>query len=812
MKIISLLIIGLTIASSQITYGQTGSVYGIVKDQLDQQPIEFATVALYNSSDSSLLSGIITSVEGIFLIEEVPFGSYYAKINFIGYTSVYVDSITISSDLLGIDLATVLLTSSNELGTVEVNSNLSLFQSRIDKKVFNAEKTMIGKGRSGLDMLRQVPLITVDSKDVIFLRGSSSVNVLIDGRPTALPANQLLKQMPASAISKVEIITNPSAKYDPEGMAGIINVILNKEQAKGVNGSVFLSVGYGNFPKYNPTFSLNYRNGKFNVYGRYSAFYQRHWSKDIQNTDALLPDSTVQGLRALEEYENIGYGHNATIGLDYFVNDKNTLYFATSGNKYESMYLGGVGFRDVNGNEELLSTSYRSMDIDAPGMGYSFNGGWQRSFKKEGATLDLDFNYNQNDNPETEVYVHNFYDLEANLLGTNFQNTDTYYLKKTTLAKVDYYLPFGENFELETGFHFTRRLTNNNLLSQSAASDAVFTPDLDLSNEFNFKQDVFAGYLAIGKSFKKLGIKAGLRPEHTLTEGTLKNTGEVNNVDYFKLFPSLALSYETEKNSEFSIGYSKRINRPTYEQLNPFYGFWDIYTIERGNPQLRPEIIHVTEFNYIKFWKKFNFNSSIYYRYITDLIRRNLTNDGINSVLQYDNLGSSSLTGGDLSFTYLPIKGLRIMSQSSIWNIRTNEEQVVLESQNYIGWITSLYAVMETKKGWIFEIFTDFAPKARSIQGTIFANYGIGGAISKEILNKRGNIGFYVDDIFKTRQYTFLNDDLQGYNFYLKSTMESRAIYFNFSYNFGKVIEGKNRRKGGVGDASDDMEIKGIED
>lgn len=795
-------------------YGQNGGIWGVVMDEKDEGKIEFATVTLFDLPDSNLVGGNVTLEDGSFFLEEVPEGQYFLKVKFIGYKTVFVEDITITEENNYIELPSILLKSSNELDAVEVTGEASLFETRIDKKVFNAEKSMISQGRSALDLLRQVPTITVDQNDNIMLRGDGSVTVLIDGRPTALPANQLLKQMPASAVEKVEIITNPSAKYDPEGMSGIINVVLKRNDQKGINGNVSLSSGYGNFPKYSADLSLNYRNRKLNIYGNYSFYRQKHWSQDIQDTDAFYEDSSWVTLSTFERYENVSVTHSGGFGMDYFINDNNTFYLSGSGYTYTSPYLGYVDYTAYGGVSELLASSHRTMDIYSWGNGYSLNTGWQKNFEREGNTLDIDLNLNMSYSPETETYRQDFFDAGNELFDKYDQNTQKSLTFQTLLGKIDYVLPMKKSMVIETGFHFTGRGTNNRLLSESAGLDGEFTLDTDLTNEFDYLQNVFAGYFTFAKEFKKIGIKAGVRAEQTYTNGLLINTGEQHINDYFELFPSVHTSYSTENNSEFQLSYSKRINRPTFDDLNPFNGFWDIYTIERGNPLLQPEIIHVNEFNYLKYWEKFSISASLYYRIVTNLIRKNLTYDGVFTLIQKENLGSSRFSGGDISFSYVPIPGLRIMSATSIWNTSTKDVQLTEgERENYTGVFSSLYVVWNLDKGWSFETWGGYAPRMRVLQGIVYQNYNIGIAAGKRILNDRGNISIMVMDILKSRQFTFESEGLDDYRFYLKSTMESRAVFVTFTYEFGKFVEGKNRRDGGGSDASDDeLQVPGIEE
>lgn len=795
---------------SIIGIAQTSSISGVVLDDSDSLKVEFASVILFSSVDSTMVDGIITNSDGFFVLEGIPDGTYYLKVKFIGYELLFIENLKLNADNPTVNLG-VLTLKPSALAAIEVTGNASVFEVKIDKKIFNAEKSMISKGRNGLDFLRQIPTISVDQNDNILLRGDANVTVLIDGRPTALPANQLLKQMSASLIEKVEIITNPSARYDPEGTSGIINIILKREDTVGFNSTINGTLGYGIFPKIDGGINLNYRNKKLNIYGNYAAYFQKHWSRDIQNVSSIS-DSIYDGLRSNEYYENTSMAHNGSIGLDYFLNDYNTFYLSGSRYIYEADYLGNVEFLDMDINEGLQSRSNRLMNIDTPGSGFTLNTGWQKNFKKEGNTLDLDLNFNQSDNPERELYTHDYFDNANNLLTTNYQRTDNYYLYQTLLGKLDYVINIDSSIQIETGFHFTGRYSNLKLDSRSALADGVFTPDTNISNQFDYDQETYAPYFSLSKQFKKVGLKAGVRAEQTFTDGFLITTDEKFEDDYFKLFPSVHLSYTTEKNSEFQISYSKRINRPEYDQLNPFNGFWDLYTIERGNPDLRPEIIHVNELNYIKFWEKFNISGSIYYRYITNLIRRKLSNDGVYSLIQYVNLGTSSLSGGDVSIAYMPIDKLRIMATTTIWNSSTKDNELTNgERESFFGFFNNFYITYKAKKGFSFETWGSYSPKVTTFQGEFKSYYTFGLGIGKQIFNEKGSINFTCNDILKSQHFTFISAPTPNYNFYSKSTMETRTFFLTFSYSFGKIVDGKNRRFGDQNDGSDSIITPDIE-
>lgn len=798
----------LTLLSGTTSFSQAGVISGVVRGKTDNHPIEFATVTLFNGLDSAMVTGMVTDTSGQFLLEKIPAGNYYLRIGFIGYLAEFISDVNISPSQPVVAVPTVLLNLSADLAAVEIMGEKNVFENRIDKKVFNADQNLTSKGGTGLDLLRQIPTITVDESDNILLRGDGNVTVLIDGRPSSMPANQLLKQLPASAIERVEIITNPSAKYDPEGMSGIINIVLKKSKLEGFNGSVNATLDYGAFWHANSTLSLNYRKNKFNLTSTYSYFYDQTWFGGSLDRNVLVGDTIWDRLRSEDYGERLNTYHSARVGLDYFANDNNTFYITANADYGTNLGNRLIRYDNVGEANELLYFSERNGYIDAPSSNYVFTGGWQKTFKKPDHTLFIDFNYSNLNFEGDEDLWQKYYDEAAYNYTTTYQHTLDKTYNQTFLAKADYVLPITDSLTLEAGFHFTQRMADNAFFSESAAADQVFTTDLGLTNQFKFLQNTFAPYATLARQWKKLGAKIGLRAEPTVIKAELVTTNQKFDQEYYQLFPSAHFSYTTERNSEFYLSYSRRINRPELEQLNPFTNYSDPLVLETGNPFLRPEIIHVNELSYTKYWKKFNINSTVYYRLITDLIRRALFFDGIYSTVTNSNLGKSNLTGGDLILTYLPIKGMRLVSSTSVWNTATKDPSVTDGTyQNFTGMYTSLMASYRMENGWSFQAWGSYAPRTKVIQGAILPNYGGGFAIQKNLLKNKATLNFSVYDVLKTRWFAFESTDLGNYQMTSKRYWESRHFALSFTYNFGKMTEGKERRQNNSGGIDDTLNV-----
>ncbi len=804
------LIILILVFSTTYLYGQTGSISGSIFDQSDKTPMEFTRVALY-STDSVLVNGTISQQNGNFKIDKVPFGKYYLDVKFIGYQAKHINNIELKKGASNITLDPFFLKPGHELIDVEVTAEKQFSETRIDKKIFNADQSLATNGGTGLDLMREIPSVTVDENDNILLRGNGNVTILIDGRPISMSAKDLLKQFPASAIEKVELITNPSAKYDPEGMSGIINVVLKKNKLKGFNGNVRTNFGYGTLPKASGGVGLNYRNSKLNVYSNYNYNYRQMWFGGNQTRDILLGDTLWDRLRTEDLGGRVNTSHFGRLGFDYFLNDNNTIYLSGSMNKGTNLGKRDIDYDNVDSDEVSLYHSSRNGEIDSPSENYVFNAGWQKTFQKPGHTMDIDLNYNTSSRMSDENLSHDFYDVNDVKYLSTYQNTIDENDNSVLLGKLDYTLPITDSLTIESGFHYTSRLSAQSFYSASGTDPNQLSADVNLNNSFNYDQNTYAAYFTIGQQFRKIGVKVGLRGEQTETLSKLINTSETFVNDYFELFPSAHVSYKTKKNSEFQLSYSKRINRPRMHQLNPFSNYSDPLTLDRGNPFLRPEIIHVNELSYLKYWKKFNVNATVYYRLITDLMRRNLSYNGAISEVTFENLGKSTLSGGDLNLTYTPGKGIRIMSNSSVWVTSTDEEEFTGgERTYYVGFNSTLRASRQFKNGLTTQLWASYSPRSKVIQGYIAANYGGGIGLSKRILKKKGNVGLSIYDILKTRRFAFDSDNLGDYNFTTERRWESRTIYVSFSYNFGKMTRGKQKRQSKENGSGDDIDVPGM--
>jgi outer membrane receptor protein involved in Fe transport len=776
-----------------------GLIFGKIIDQSNHNPVEFATIAVFKVEDSLIVNGAIANIEGEFEVEDIPLGNYYVEIDFIGYTKKIINHISISEKNSEFDIGTIQLESfAKNMDEFNVVDEKELVEIKIDKTVYNVSKDPASQGNNGLDMLKTIPSVDVDIEDNISLRNDNSVKVLIDGKPSPIPASQLLKDIPASLIEKIEVITNPSAKYNPEGMSGIINIILKKEKAVGFNGNINGSIGYGNTARYNSSLSLNFRRKKINIYGNIG-LYKGEWSS-IGNTNRTYLTTDTLYFQELTfdrsgSYTSLWYSG----GFDYYVNDKNTFYLEASGWGGAGSNLFNNHYSFLNGKNELQSYSDRVSDGASNYSGQDINIGWQKEFDKDGDhTLDFDFDFSKSvDDGNNNIAEHFFLSDDTETGIPAIQNTKTPGIDYEFEGYIDYVLPVNDSLEIETGINTTITDAQREFYSESNDSLNVIFPDVNLNNEVTYQQTVNAAYVTIGKQFKKIGVKFGLRGENVTTKIKLINTNEEFNKQYTSIFPSVYLTYKLIKKHELKLSYSRRINRPNEWEINPFASYSDPYSLRIGNPDLDPEYINVYELGYLFQGDKITLTPSAYVRQIVDKKTQfsEINNEGI-LISTYNNSGRLLVKGVEFITRYSPYKWLRLNATLNYSQSKYSDLNLMGTPNTTIdGWSLQLSSSLTFNKGLSMQIYGNYFAKKISIQGTTLPRYGVTMAVRKKILKDKGSLSIRASDIFNTREYNYMSTDLGGYSARSNSKWASRTIYLSFRYSFGTIKMNNNERR-----------------
>lgn len=784
-------------------------IKGEVIDKTTQNPVEFATVSMFLEKDSSLISGAITNNKGKFIVNKLIEGRYYVKIEFIGYKTKIISKVLVGLKEPEVNLGLIEFSQATELlKEFEIVKEKSIIETKIDKKVYNVSKDIGNEGKTGLEMLENMPSIDVDEEDNISLRGDNSVRILLNGRPTAMNLSDLLKQLPASAIEKVEVITNPSAKYNPEGMSGIINIVLKKEDAAGFNGSINTAYTFSILNSTRGGLSLNFRKNKINVYTNlgvykgghfYSGKTQRYYSfADTSYAQTMIDDGGFNSF-------NLWYSG----GIDYFINAKNTIFLEGSG------WMGnGDNYDDNNydfyDNTEVLAySSKRYANGVSDNNGNSISTGWQKTFNKDDHTLDLTLNYSTDksnkDREITETFTANGSTiLPPDSLQNTYENETGYDFD----SRIDYVLPFNDSTKVELGLRMSLNESSTDFQSTSYKTNLnTFLNDSNISNIFEYKQQVDAFYITFSKQYQKLGVKLASRIENTTVKGVLINTNETFTNNYFSIFPTIHFSYKIKEANELLLSYSRRINRPRSWHVNPFASYSDPYNLRQGNPAILPEFIDVIELSYLKYWKKFNINPAIYYRKVNDKIQRVTYLNSENVLVSTrDNIAEADIIGGEFNIGYNPYKWWRMRSSFDYFTEKVSNPNTIGNVNTVTErWSFHFSSTQTIKKQWMAQLTLKYRGKSASYQGTRYPRYGVNVSISKSMLNKKARLTVGVRDLFNTNRFKYESNDLGNSSFTTDRRWQSQSLTVSFNYAFGKVAKNKKRRKAKGSNSNDNF-------
>lgn len=774
---------------------------GKIIDQESDNPLEFATLSLYSSTDSSLITGTITDIDGNYELSVSP-GTYRLKAEFISYQEQWIDDVRVTGSDRTTDLGTIRLRlSAAMLAEIEITGEKSQFQLGLDKKIFNVDKDLVTRGGTAADVLDNIPSISVDLEGNVSLRGSQGVRILVDGRPSGLAgiSGNALNTLRGDMIERVEVITNPSARYEAEGMAGIINIILKKEQQKGVNGAFGLTAGYP--ANFGGSANVNFRQKNFNLFLNYGLQYYEapgggKLYQEYYNGDTLYLEQTNDRVRA-------GISHNLRLGTDYFINDNNVLTGALIYRYSDRNNNTSVMYRDLNTQQQLTAITLRDEVEDeiSPFLEYSFN--YKRTFKRQGHTLSASFQYQDNSETELSDYKERAFnpDLSPAEIPDLFQRSDNAEADITRIAQIDYMQPLGKDGKFEAGLRTSIRDIRTDFLIEELRN-GVWDPLENLGNRFLYDEDIHAAYLIYGNKFNQISFQAGLRAEYSHVVTELLETQEINDRDYTNLFPSLHVGYELRDNNTLQVSYSRRVNRPRFHMLNPFLSFTDARNRWGGNPNLDPEFTDAYELGHIKYWDKSSLTSSIYFRRTTNVVDRIRTiSEGITETTP-QNLLNRDDTGFEFTFAKDIVKSLRIDGNLNLfYSIIRGGQFGTAENFNWQSRINSRILLAKNIES---QIRLNYRGPQDTPQGRNRSVYHMDFGVSTDIMQGRGTLTLNVSDVFNTRLRRY---ETFGQGFYSEGEWQWRArqTTLNFSY---RLNQRKERRERGEGErGGDDMDM-----
>lgn len=825
----------------------SGTIMGMIVDE-NAKPIEYASIYVKKSTDSTIAQTGITNESGRFLIQEIPFGNYFIEIQFVGYRKHYSNPFTISKEQSTFRIPKFTLSNkSTSLQTVEVKAQKDMLQTNLDKTVFNVESSIMADGATAVEVLEEIPSVDVDVEGNVTVRGSENVTILVDGRPT----NLTLDQIPASMIESIEVITNPSARLEPDGMAGILNVVLKKKRESGFNGMVTLGGGMSLYtlepePKhylvrpyinnYNANVNLNYSYNKINFFINYS--YRGH---KFKNGGSLDRDSWFGNDTTNLSQNNIGQGggggHNVFTGLDWFINKKNSLSFSFGfryGTHKDTSSLTSSNAKYING--ELLKTYDYEQFGNGKNKNMNFNAAvnYKKTFEMKGRELTSDISFSQNIGNNNNWSVQKFalpYEYDY------FQKTYSKSLNRQANAQVDFVTPIGNGGRIETGYKFSYRSVGQDYSLDSARNNNPWELVASQVNDFEYTEYLNALYFIYSNTFwNKLQLQAGLRGELANTLSDLKSANSIYKKNYFNLFPTLHIKYEINDKHSMKLSYSRRVQRPNIWQLNPFRDISDKQNVRCGNPYLNPELANSVELGYQLSINKSFFSATAFYRHRSRLITRYTTQEQYipldtledsytYTLTSYQNLKQSHNIGVELFYSQRIWKFWKINASFNFYrNIIESED--LLDENLARNWEFRfrLNQTFSFGKNWDIQLNFRYSSPTLTTgsmgwgtggvgQGRRSARYTLDFAIKKGFLKNSLVVSLNIRDllfmVYQTKIHSYQYNDTNGYDSYSLRDRTGWRVSLNVTY---KINNYKRRRMEMPSDDGGGMEGGEMED
>lgn len=745
-----------------------GKITGKVIDKQSSSPLEYATISLF-TTDSALITGAITNFDGTFSIDANP-GNYYVEVQFISYKKQVIRDIEVSNRNRNVSLGTIELamelTSLEEVTVIGERSEMVI---NLDKKVFNVGKDLSNTGKTALDILDNIPSVTVDMDGNISLRGSENLQILIDGKPSGLvntSNTNALESLQGSMIERVEIITNPSARYEAEGMAGIINIVLRKNANKGLNGSFEGTIGYPE--EYSFGTNINFRREKINYFLNYNIRYYERPGLGKSYQEFTLSDTSY--ITQLERDRlRTGLSNRIRGGADFYINSKNTItgaFLYGIDNQYTPTHLWYYDYTFTD--PPILMASSTRLDKekeDEKDIEVSLN--YEKKFEKEDHKFTFISQYMENSETEKSSIEEEINPPSENTGNNILQRSYNNESEKNLLLQADYVYPFGNEGKFEAGYRSEFRNITNPYYVEEQDSNGIWNRLTEYSNNFRYIENIHALYVQAGNNFGRIGLQFGLRTEFSDVRTYLLETDERNERTYLDFFPTFHSSYNFSKIHSAQLSYSRRIRRPRFWFLNPFHTYSDSRNIRTGNPNLNPEYTHSFEAGYIANLQAFNFYSGVYYRYSTDVMERVSTvNDttGITLVMPL-NLAERQSFGFESNLTLHVQKWLTLSANFNFFRSITNGdfEGENLHSDDY-SWNTRLNTRLRLPKDIDVQTIFFYRAPRETTQGLRKAFYMMNLGISKDLLKGNATLTFNIHDVLNSRKFRFVIDQPDLYS------------------------------------------------
>lgn len=773
------------------------NVTGKVVEKTTQQPLEYATVTFFKVGSKTPVSGGITNNKGEFDVE-VNAGTYDISIEFISFQIIDLKARNISSNT---NLGTINLQDDiTQLSEVVIRNETTAVDIKLDKKVYSIGNDLMVKGGTVSDVLDNIPSVTVDSDGSISLRGNESVRILIDGRPsTAINVAEALKMLPADAIDKVEVITNPSARYDSEGGAGILNIILKKGKRNGFNGTV---IGTAGDPEtYGLSANLNYRDTEFNLFTNTGYSYRTSKGNSRTETQYLNPDGSIRNyITDRRTNQRLNKGLNSTVGLEWFLADKTIWTNSLNIRKSKGTNPDEVFYDNYDASDMYQFTTARFNDARNKDYNFEYATNFEKKFKKEGHILTIDGSFSK------EVDKDN---SEINFASETTFNDQT---ESRNTIKADYVLPLGKNSQFEAGYKgdFNKLYTIYEVDTLDSSNNSYIS-DARYTNTLEYKENINAFYTQFGTKFNKFSMLLGLRYEDTKVNINQITSADYNTKSYGNFFPSAFLTYEISDKSSTSLSYSRRVSRPRGRMINPFSNYSSNINLFKGNPDLNASYTDAIDLGYLNKWDKVTFNTSLYVNKTTQSVQfiRTESGDFVNTnpegpevltpiiITTPINLATSYRYGFEFSLNYTPYKWWKLNGSFNIYGFDTKGDYTytdfngVSQTQNFdnnaVSWFTraSSKVTLPYKIDWQ-TTFNYYGPSTTA-QGKSYGIAVANLAFSKDFLKEKATVSLNVNDVFNSRVRKYDTNILNVLNSESEMQWRTRTIMMSLTYRFNQT-------------------------
>lgn len=773
-------------ATSTDQFPDEVTLTGTLVEASSGEPLPYATVVLYSSRDSSMVASALTDEEGNFSVKAAP-GEYYAVIQFVGFENKVVPDLIVEGNKTTINLGEIAMRSDAvDLQQVEVRGERSQMEFKLDRRVFNVGKDLANAGNSAADILDRIPSITVDPEGNVSLRGSQGVRILVNGKPSGLLSageTEALLRMQGDIIQSVEVITNPSARYEAEGEAGIINIILKKNKEKGINGSFGATAGHPQ--NYGASYNLNYRRQNFNFFSNFGIDYRKSPGGG-NSTQRFFEDGTLTQFYDSETDQLRGGGGGyLQLGADWNIDEHNiltgSLLYRLGEDDNEAM----VTYRDFDENRNLLNETIRDIAETQRDHNLETSLSYKRTYEDHpDREWTFDFKYILDDDTELATYDQTSNDSREALLQRSSNTEDEINL----LLQTDYIHPIGENSQFETGLRAALRTVNNDFLVEEEQENGEYATLPSFDDQLKYTENIYAAYVIGAHEFGAFSLQAGLRAELSDIQAALLRSDQVNNQDYLSFFPSAALSYKLSEENQVQLSYSRRLSRPYFRRLLPFSNFNDPRNNGIGNPNLRPEFTNAFEASYLYYLEKGSLLSGVYYRRTSGVIEELTLPASDGTSIDYPvNLSTRDAYGLEFNFSYNFTERWDFNTDLNFFRAIVNGsfEGVDYSADTYT-WSGGVNSQLDLSDRLEVQASFDYNAPRRTTQGRRLSSYNLDLAAALDVFSGRGTITLSARDIFNTRvRRTII--DLPDYKAETRfQWRQTRRVVLTFNYRLNQ--------------------------